>query len=213
LASDAFPLKLMKTSQRLAEKRAEAEHIQDVKLLLNHLARSQETTIKLILDSLYEVGAVNLINQKIQSSSLNRLSKSVASVSKPVFRIIAYRWFVNNCPELIVNWLHKKVSFGVEPIPIETVSALDAKTTDMIPAPIPQSQPLNQEVKQLRSQVRMLTGMLIGAIALLGGATLWFVYGNNGEILRLRESGTPTALELCASSQSDGCSPEQPSSN
>ncbi|MEL6223104.1 MAG: hypothetical protein AAFR31_10745 [Cyanobacteria bacterium J06627_8] len=204
----------MKTPHRLAEKRAQAEHLQDVKLLLDHLARSQETTIKLILDSLYEVGAVNFINQKVQSKSLNRLSKSAASVSKPVFRIIAYRWFKNKCPELITNWLHRKVSFGVKPASVETVSALDAQTTDTLPAVALQHHSLNHEVKQLRSQVRLLTGMLIGAIALLGGTTLWLIYGTEPGLTRLREGETSTVTDtlkakmepqFCLSDSSSEC--------
>jgi len=188
----------MKNSQQAAEKRTEAERMQDVRLLLEHLSQSQETTIKLILDCLYDVGAVNLINQKVQPKPFNRLSKSVASVSKPAFRIIAYRWFKKNCPELITNWLHKKVSFGAKPT---TLDKLNAQVVEVLPSS-PQRSPLvvSQEMKRLRAQVRILAGMLVGAIALFGGATLWLVYGEEPGVLRLR-SGEPSAsLEFYAPS-------------
>ena len=195
----------MKNSRQVAEKRTEAERMQDVRLLLDHLARSQETTIKLILDCLYDVGAVNLINQKIEIKSLNRLSKSVATVSKPVFRIIAYRWFKKNCPDLITHWLHKKVSFGAKPT---TLDKLNGQVVEVLPpAPYPRPQLMNQEIKRLRTQVRILAGMLVGAIALFGGATLWFMYGEEPGIMRLRGEEQATNLELCASPTARNCQP------
>jgi hypothetical protein len=196
----------MKNSQQVTEKRTEAERMQDVRLLLDHLSRSQETTIKLIIDCLYDVGAVNLINQKIQPQPLNRLSKSVASISKPAFRIIAYQWFKKNCPELITNWLHKKVSFGAKPT---TLDKLNAQVVEVLP-PSTSSQPpliVSQEMKRLRAQVRILAGMLVGAIALFGGATLWLVYGEEPNILRLKDAEQSATLERCQSSDAADCQP------
>ncbi|MEM7773777.1 MAG: hypothetical protein AAGA75_19515 [Cyanobacteria bacterium P01_E01_bin.6] len=192
----------MKISRPLAEKRTEAERMQDVQLLIEHLARSQETTIKLILDSLYDVGAVNWINQKVHNKPLNRFGKSAASFSKPVFRIIAYRWFTNNCPQLIVKWLHKKVSFGEKPTTLDT---LNAQVVDALPAAPLQPQILKKEITQLRTQVRVLTGMLIGAIALFCGAAVWFVYGDGSSVIRLREGQSSTVLELCSSANASEC--------
>ena len=193
----------MKDSRQLEEKRTEVERMQDVRLLLTHLFRSQETTIKLIIDCLYDVGAVNLINQKIHINSLNRLSKSVASVSKPVFRVIAYRWFKKNCPDLIVRWLYKKVTFQPKSTPS---TALSAQVVEVLPPPPSQHQlVMSQEVKRLRAQVRILAGILVGAIALFGGATLWLMYGEEPGSLRLRSEEHSANLEVCASSGSPDC--------
>lgn len=188
--------------------------MQDVKLLLDHLSRSQETTIKLILDCLYDVGAVNLINQRVRRQPFNRFGKSVATLSKPAFRIIAYYWFRKNCPQLITNWLHRKVSFGVRPT---TLERLDAETLEILMSELspsetsspqavsPQSVEVqtpppqiaaSQEVKRLRAQVKLLTGMLIGAIALFGGTAVWLFYSAETGVFP-REAEHQTTAELC----------------
>jgi hypothetical protein len=70
----------------------------------------EETTVKLVLECLYDIGAVNLINKKVRRRPLNLVMKAIARLSKPIFRIVAWRWFMKNCPTLLVNWLHGKVS-------------------------------------------------------------------------------------------------------
>lgn len=97
--------------ERIREERMEQERMQDVLLLLGHLAEREEATVKIILDCLYDVGSANLINQKFRYRPLNRLMKSIAGMSKPVFRVFALRWFKRNCPKLITDWLHSKVTF------------------------------------------------------------------------------------------------------
>lgn len=85
--------------------------MQDVLVLLQHLAENEETTIKLMIECLYDVGAVNFINRKVQNTSINQLAKRLAVMSKPVAKRYGYYWFKKNCPELIVNWLKRKVAF------------------------------------------------------------------------------------------------------
>lgn len=85
--------------------------MQDVLVLLQHLAENEETTIKLMIECLYDVGAVNFINRKVQNTSINQLAKRLAFMSKPVAKRYGYYWFKKNCPELIVNWLKRKVAF------------------------------------------------------------------------------------------------------
>lgn len=97
--------------ERVEEELIEEKRMQDVLLLLQHLVEKEEVTVKLILDCLYDVGSVNLINKKIRTRPLNRFMKSIASMSKPVFKIVALRWFKKNCPQLIANWLQSKVDF------------------------------------------------------------------------------------------------------
>lgn len=93
------------------EKRLEKERIHDVLLLLEHLVEREEATVKLILDCLYDIGAVNLVNKKFQNRQLNGMMKLIARLSKPVFKIVALYWFKKNCPQLIANWLYGKVKF------------------------------------------------------------------------------------------------------
>ncbi|MCC5614364.1 hypothetical protein LC605_04580 [Nostoc sp. CHAB 5836] len=151
--------------ENLAEKYMEAERMHDVLLLLQNLVNSEEATVKLILDCLYDVGSVNLINQKLPLKPLNRVMKLIARMSKPVFRTLALNWFKKNCPQLITNWLYTQVSFvnllnKPEQVAIEV--------TKLQPYPISQTENLSQEIKNLRYQVRWLAGISIIAIAVLG---------------------------------------------
>lgn len=93
------------------ELQAELERMQDVLLLLDNLSQREEATVKAILDCLYEVGSVRLINQKVTVKVLRGPLKGIARFTKPVFRLFAWRWFQKNCPRLITNWLFDQVSF------------------------------------------------------------------------------------------------------
>lgn len=101
----------LQLEQRLEEERIKEERMHDVLLLLDHLVQREETTVKIILDRLYDVGSINLINQKVGFRPMNRLLKMIARLSKPAFRAVAWRWFKGNCPQLITDWLRTKVSF------------------------------------------------------------------------------------------------------
>ena len=111
------PLKTTQKSPRAAikkspvERRNETERMYDVLMLLDQMFRREEVTLKLILGCLYDVGSVNLVNQKINHQAANRLVKWIASLSRPIFGMIALRWFYKNCPQLLVDWLHSKLMF------------------------------------------------------------------------------------------------------
>jgi hypothetical protein len=92
----------------------EKQRMYDVLFLLDQLFHREEATVKMVLGCLYDVGAVNLINQKLTYRPLNRLGKGTARLSRPVFTAIAIRWFHKNVPQLLVDWLHSKVSFEPE---------------------------------------------------------------------------------------------------
>ncbi|MBC1239373.1 hypothetical protein VF14_33285 [Nostoc linckia z18] len=156
--------------ETLAEKFIEAERMHDVLLLLQNLINSEEATVKLILDCLYDVGSVNLINQKLRPQPINRLMKLIARMSKPVFRTLAYNWFKKNCPQLIANWLHSQVTFGSTPAKPREVAI---EVTPVEPYSALQAESLNQEIKTLRHQVRLLAGISIIAIAVLGVTATW----------------------------------------
>lgn len=104
------PEKSVEVSKVLEEKRVEEERMQDVLLLLQNLFRREETTVKMILDCLYDVGSVNLINNRFPDHRLNGIMKSIAKLSKPGFRIVGLWWFNRNCPQLITNWLRSQVT-------------------------------------------------------------------------------------------------------
>lgn len=91
----------------------EEKRMQDVLLLLEDLAQREETTVKKVLECLYDIGSVNLINKKMPVGPLNPLLKILVRTrfSKFLFVKLAWRWFAKNCPRLIANWLYRKVSF------------------------------------------------------------------------------------------------------
>jgi hypothetical protein len=106
-----YPDKTAKVQNITAEERKKQERMRDVLLLLQHLVEKEETTLKLLIDCLYDVGSVNLVNQRIRHRRLNGLMKAIAIMSKPVFRIVMLRWVKKNVPLLVTNWLERKVSF------------------------------------------------------------------------------------------------------
>ena len=177
--------KLLKSQKRLAEERIEQECIRDVLLLVTHLAKSEEVTVKLIFDRLYDVASVNLINQKIPYRPLNPIVKSIAKVSEPAVRIFAWLWFQKNFPRLITNWLYVKVSFAnlnrkpqqlVSIVPEIQSYSLTGVEKDSI-----------EEIKRLRSEVRYLAGISVGALAALFSTIVLASYNP-----QLRVIGFPT---------------------
>ncbi len=100
-----------KTAVVIREQQKEAERIRDVEMLLESLFLREEVTLRLIVDCLYDVGSVNMVNKRVQARSLNWLMKAIARRSKPIFRFFMLRWSKNNCPHLIATWLHSQVTF------------------------------------------------------------------------------------------------------
>ncbi len=104
------PIQVTKYVPRLSEsKQLEAEQKKNILLLVENLIEREEATFKMIIDCLYDVGSVNLINKKIALRPLNQVMKLIARLSKPGFRIVAFYWVRKNTPKLITNWLLKKV--------------------------------------------------------------------------------------------------------
>lgn len=155
------------------EAEQEEQLMQDVLLLLEHMIYREEITVKLILNCLYDAGATNLINQKFRSPTFNKTLKSMAKMSKPVFRMIAWQWFRKNCPQLIADWLREKIEFkNLQKPQVEIV----VEHEDANLNPLSQNQNQIYEVKQLRSQVKLLTGIFVGVITVLTGSFLWTGY-------------------------------------
>jgi hypothetical protein len=93
------------------EKRFQEERLRDVYLLLENLALNEEATIKLIIDCLYDIGIINLINKKIPNRSMNKLAKFLSGTPKPIVKIIAWQWVKKNLPNKVTNWLSNKIKF------------------------------------------------------------------------------------------------------
>lgn len=93
------------------EKKFQQQRLRDVYLLLENLTLNEEVTIKLIIDCLYDIGIINIINKKIPNRSMNKLAKFIARTPKPLFKIIAWQWVKKNLPNKVTNWLHNKIKF------------------------------------------------------------------------------------------------------
>jgi hypothetical protein len=158
------------------ENHTQEEHMHDVLLLLQNMISREENTVKLVLDSLYEVGAHNLINHKFRSRTLNRTLKLISRTSKPVFRIFAWHWFQKNGSHLITNWLESKVTFNTPVPPTTAKTELIVETPEINLNSVNRPQYQLQEVKHLRSQVTLLTGILAAVVTVFGGSFIWLGY-------------------------------------
>jgi hypothetical protein len=93
------------------EEQLKQQRMQEVLLLIDSLFQREETTFKIIIDCLYDVGSVNLINKKFRRRNLNFIMKAIARFSKPIFKVYALYWVKKNSPKLITNWLASKIKF------------------------------------------------------------------------------------------------------
>jgi hypothetical protein len=155
------------------EAEREEQLIQDVLLLLENMVYREEATVKLILNCLYDAGSTNLINQKFQSRTLNRTLKWISKMSKPAFRMIAWQWFKKYCPKLITDWLRSQIQFKKVETPKVEIVVEDQRTKLNS---LDQAQNQMYEVKQLRSQVKLLTGVLVVVVTVLTGSFVWAGY-------------------------------------
>jgi len=160
------------------EAQLEEKLMQDVLILLSSMFQREESTIKLILNCLYDIGANNLINQKFRYGTINKLLKWISKTSKPAFRMIAWQWFKKNCPQLIADWLHTQIEFKPpQPTPLPSPRVEVIKDINSLP-PMTQDQiyEVNHEVTQLRSQVKLLRGILVGLATVLTASFMWAGY-------------------------------------
>ncbi|MEA5537169.1 hypothetical protein [Crocosphaera sp. XPORK-15E] len=105
-------VKVAKYVPKLSEaKQLEAEQKKNVLILVENLVEREEATFKMIIDCLYDVGSVNLINKKFRFRPLNKMMKLVARLSKRGFRTVAIYWVKKNSPEIITDFLIGKVRF------------------------------------------------------------------------------------------------------
>ncbi|MGC1308666.1 MAG: hypothetical protein WA885_15685 [Phormidesmis sp.] len=115
--------KSSKTATIFREQQNENERMRDVEILLESMFLREEVTLRLIVDCLYDVGSVNLVNHRVHSRPLNRIMKLIARRSKPIFRLFMLRWSKKNCPRLITEWLRSQVRFSPAEVVLPEVLA------------------------------------------------------------------------------------------
>jgi hypothetical protein len=147
--------------QQAAEQQAEAERMQEVTLLLANLLEREQTTIKAVIGCLYDVGTVNLVNQRIKFRLLRPLARPLLKVSKPMLTTLGCRWVAKKCPPLLAQWLQGKIK-SVTSRPAPKVPLKPVSTVVEIPAAEPQTMLYQGEIRRLRSQVRWTTAALAG---------------------------------------------------
>lgn len=130
----------MKVKNISAEELKKKERMRDVTLLLQQIVEREETSLKLIIDCLIDVGSINYANAKLSNPPLNKMMKVLVGYIKPVARVVALGWLKKNLPDLLTAWLEGKVSF--EPIPISEKEALTGKL-ETVPNPNPEKAPVS----------------------------------------------------------------------
>ncbi|XQQ05262.1 MAG: hypothetical protein EDM05_64625 [Leptolyngbya sp. IPPAS B-1204] len=155
----------------------EQERMLDVLFLLDLMFVREEATVKQIVDCLYDIGSINLINQRVPSRHLKLCARWIARFSKPAFRFFFLRWFRRNCPQLIADWLYNQVKFEPQQITkaVEAVEVAEAAQIQPTPA-VTELDLYRQEVRLLHSRVRLLTTLLIGVTVTLGSGLAWALW-------------------------------------
>lgn len=127
-----------------AEELKKQERMRDVTLLLQQIVEREEVALKLIIDSLIDVGSINYANKKLHNPPLKKIMKVLVGYIKPVARLAALFWLKRNLPNLLTAWLEAKVSF--ESIPINDKEAL---TGDLETVPSTEAQAPDKPVNTL----------------------------------------------------------------
>lgn len=186
-ASEPVPL----DAKTMASSQAEQQAVDEILLLLEQLTQQESAAIKLILDRLYDIGSINLINRKVKPRSLNRISHAISSQTKPVFRFFGIRWFRGNCPQLITDWLYEQVKF--QPV----IAAQEIIETNSLPNSPSDPDGDALELRKLRSQLKWRTGLLGGSLGVLSAM---LVFNTTGLLpspnLTSPQPSPPTAQQL-----------------
>jgi hypothetical protein len=157
-------------TQSMPSMQAEQMHLYQVLILLESMVDREEATVKVILGHLYDIGSINLINRRVRIRPFNQLAKWIARLSRPIFKIIALRWFKRNSPRLITNWLHSQVKF--EPRSAKP-AVKAAEAVAITPVAAAELEQYRIQVRSLDSRVRLLTALLIGVTCTLGTGLIW----------------------------------------
>lgn len=150
--------------------------VQEITLILQHLIEREEVTVRFILDRLYEIATANMMRHHVRWRSLHPPLNQIAHLSQPLFRRVGIYWFNHKGADLIADWLHSLVRFEPEPEgktrTLEPYEVANAEVKRLPPSVITQ----HPQVRQLRSQVRLLAVCLIGGVAVVSSSFFWLDY-------------------------------------
>jgi hypothetical protein len=149
------------TPQQEAEQRFEAERMQEVLFLLKNLLDREQTTVKAIVACLLDVGAIYFINDRVQIRPLRPLARPLVKVSKPALVFFANRWVQQKCPQMIANFLQRKIL-------LQAQRPQSPQVSQPVTQPILEPTVIYQhEIRRLRSRVQLTTGALVGVSGVL----------------------------------------------
>jgi hypothetical protein len=154
------------TPHQEAEQRLEAERMQEVMFLLKNLLEREEITVKAILSCVLDVGSVHLINDRVQIRPLRPLARPLIKLSKPALVFVMHRWVQKKCPQLIANWIQRRILLKTkrpQPQPPQVIPPVTIEPTVIY----------QHEIRRLRSRVQLTTSALVGVsgalvLALIG---------------------------------------------
>ncbi len=185
------PQAVPRDATTLASSLAEQQAVDEILLLLEQLTQQESATVRLILDRLYDIGTINLINRKVKLRSLNRISHEIASQTKPIFRFFGIRWFKGNCPQLITDWLYEQVK--VQPV----IAAQEIIETNSLPNTPSDPDRDALELRKLRTQLKWRTGLLGGSLGILSAVLVMNTTGLlSSPTLTSPQTSPPTAQQL-----------------
>lgn len=178
----------------------EAEHrkVQEIQLILEQLVQREAATVRFIMERLYDVGLINVMNKKVKDHPLGRVVKPLGRASRGSFRSLGTRWFQAQGPKLITDWLYTLVN--LEPKkrksrPKQPDVAVEYLDYANYPMALPPAE-LEREVAQLRSQMRWFQVAMVSAIALLGSSFFWLDYSLKPAATEFIEQATPGELSV-----------------
>lgn len=150
------------------EEIAQQEKLSEIVILLEQLFKREDATAKRIIECLYDIARVNLINKYVRLFPLNSFLKFIFKFPKPLARNLALKYYVQpKCPVLITDWLYTLVEFKE----IEKLEeAIIIETENIERQFLPEMRKNQREIKSLRKKVRLLTGTLVMTIAIFGGS-------------------------------------------
>lgn len=169
------------------KKHREDERVRDILIAVEQLFHREEQAVAFVLACLYDIGSLNLIDKKVPLTPIKPVLRSIARLSRPAFRLIAVRWFHQNCPKLITDWLHSLVIF--ETTDSEGSVAIDIPSQSAEQELALAVQRKEHEVVQLQQQLRQTTVLAVTITALFASATLWLGY----ELQQIRASSSTAA--------------------
>lgn len=151
----------MKKEKTQLEYQLEEQKLEEILLLLDQLFRREEITAKSIVGCLYDIAVINIINKYCPLWGINSTLKYLTRFPRPLAKSLGVKLYLQpQCPKLITDWLYTLVEFP-QTKPIET-------KTEIIENP--------QELKSLKSQVKLLTRALVTSIAVFSSGFFWVAH-------------------------------------